>query len=289
MQVQNAVIMAAGTSSRFTPLSYEKHKALTIVKGEVLIERQIRQLKDAGVPEILIVTGYKAEQFSYLPGKFGVRLIHNGDYMTRNNNGSIWAVQNELGASYICSSDNYFTVNPFEKEVDEAYYAALYSNGPTQEWCMKEDAEGYVNDVVIGGENAWFMLGHAFWSPDFSQKFLAILEKEYDLPETTGKLWENIYMEHLDVLKMKIRKYPYDTIYEFDSLDELREFDPEYWEDPHSAILKEIARRLDVPQRELRRFVPWKEGTNEAVGFLFETNTGKYGYRFGTGELTIKK
>ena len=63
MKVDNAVIMAAGTSSRFAPLSYEIHKALIEVRGEILIERQIRQLKEAGVPEIYIVTGYKAEQF----------------------------------------------------------------------------------------------------------------------------------------------------------------------------------------------------------------------------------
>ena len=48
--VDNAVIMAAGTSSRCAPLSYEMPKALITVKGEVLIERQIRQLQEAGVP-----------------------------------------------------------------------------------------------------------------------------------------------------------------------------------------------------------------------------------------------
>ena len=71
-KVDNAVIMAAGTASRFAPLSYEKPKALITVRGEVLIERQIRQLQEAGVPEIYIVTGYKAEMFSYLEEKFGV-------------------------------------------------------------------------------------------------------------------------------------------------------------------------------------------------------------------------
>ena len=68
-KVDNAVIMAAGTSSRFAPLSYEMPKALIPVKGEVLIERQIRQLKEAGVPEIYIVTGYKSEMFAYLEEK----------------------------------------------------------------------------------------------------------------------------------------------------------------------------------------------------------------------------
>ena len=37
IKVDNAVILAAGAASRFAPLSYERHKALIEVKGEVLI------------------------------------------------------------------------------------------------------------------------------------------------------------------------------------------------------------------------------------------------------------
>ena len=89
-KVDNAIIMAAGTSSRFAPLSYERPKALIQVKGEVLIERQIRQLQEAGIRDIYVVTGYKGELFSYLEEKFGVHIVHNPDYLTRNNNGSIY-------------------------------------------------------------------------------------------------------------------------------------------------------------------------------------------------------
>ena len=65
--VDNAIIMAAGISSRFAPISYERPKALIKVKNEILIERQILQLKEAGIPQIIVVTGYKKEQFSYRP------------------------------------------------------------------------------------------------------------------------------------------------------------------------------------------------------------------------------
>ena len=107
--VNNAVIMAAGTSSRFAPLSYERPKALTEVKGEILIERQIRQLQEAGIPEIILVVGYKMEQFFYLREKFGIHIVENKDYLTRNNNASIYAAKNFLKNTYICSSDNYFS------------------------------------------------------------------------------------------------------------------------------------------------------------------------------------
>ena len=156
-KVDNAIIMAAGTASRFAPLSYERPKALIEVKGEVLIERQIRQLKEAGVPEIIIVTGYKSEQFEYLKEKFGVRLIKNEDYLTRNNNASIYVAKDHIKNTYICSSDNYFSENPFESEVDDSYYAAIYAEGDTKEWCMTEGADGYISGVTVGGRDAWFI------------------------------------------------------------------------------------------------------------------------------------
>ena len=60
-KVDNAIIMAAGMSSRFVPLSFEKPKGLLVVKDEVLIERQIRQLLEAGIRQIILVLGYKKE------------------------------------------------------------------------------------------------------------------------------------------------------------------------------------------------------------------------------------
>ena len=285
MKVDNAIIMAAGTSSRFAPLSYEKPKSLIEVKGEILLERQITQLKDAGIPEIYIVTGYKADQFAYLIEKFGVHLIKNPDYLTRNNNGSIWCARNILRNTYICSSDNYFTVNPFENDVEECYYAAEFSEGHTSEWCMTEDDNGYIDSVTIGGENAWYMLGHAFWSEAFSKKFLQILEREYELPETKDKLWEKIFMAHLDELKMRIRKYPPDVIFEFDTMDELRAFDTSYKTDSRSVIMKKIAKDLCVSESDMVNLVSVKSANTEAAGFEFDVSERHYQYLYSTGTL----
>ena len=74
-RVDNAVILAAGSATRFVPLSLEQHKGLYEVKGEKLIERQIKQLMEAGIKDITVVLGYKKEQLSYLADKFGVRQI----------------------------------------------------------------------------------------------------------------------------------------------------------------------------------------------------------------------
>ena len=79
-RVKNAIILAAGLSSRLAPISFEKPKGLLTVRGELLIERQIRQLKAVGIDNITIVVGYLKEQFFYLEEKFGVKLVINEEY-----------------------------------------------------------------------------------------------------------------------------------------------------------------------------------------------------------------
>lgn len=111
--------MAAGLSQRFAPLSYERPKGLLKVRGEILIERQIRQLLDIGISDITVVVGYKKEHFFYLESEFGVRIVANPEYATRNNNSSLWVVREHLANTYICCADNYFLDNPFEPYVFE--------------------------------------------------------------------------------------------------------------------------------------------------------------------------
>lgn len=227
-RVENAVILAAGFASRFAPLSYTTPKALLRVRGEILIERQISQLLEAGIPKIYIVTGYQQEKFRYLADKYPVELLYNPEYAIRNNHSSVYAAREYLGNSYICSADNYFTENVFCPYQYHACYSALYADGPTEEYCLTTDESGKITDVVVGGHDSWYMLGHVYFDRAFSRKFLEILEREYDLPETRDLLWEKIYMKHLTELPMYIRRYPSGVIYEFDTLEDLCLFDPSW-------------------------------------------------------------
>lgn len=288
-RVDNAIIMAAGTSSRFAPLSYETHKGLLTVRGEVLIERQIRQIKDAGIDSVVLVAGYMKERFEYLKDKFGITIVENPEYGRRNNHSSIYAARHLLANSYICSSDNYFTQNPFESSVDDAYYAALYAEGSTPEWCVYEGKDGYIDRVSVGGENAWYMMGHVFWNEKFSRKFVEILEREYDTPEIKNKLWEAVYAEHLDELKLRIHKYDDSFIFEFDSLDELRGFDESYVDDTRSGIIRDLSARLGCREAELKCFNALKEtnGT-QAVGFTFRCGENEYKYYYKNERLERK-
>ncbi len=284
-KVDNAIIMAAGMSSRFAPISYEMPKALIEVKGEVLIERQIKQLQKSGIGQIILVVGYRKELFYYLQEKYGVIIVENKDYRVKNNHSSIYAAKDYLKNSYVCSADNYFTGNPFEKEVDESYYAAMFSEGKTNEWCLETDADGYITEINIGGTHQWYMIGHTFWSEDFSRRFVRILEEAYYDVCTTDKLWENIFMEHLDTLKMKIRKYETGKIYEFDSLDELRLYDDRYINHSGSAIMQGIAEKLYCEEREIIAIQPIKDDNKESIGISFLCKGKQYEFYYLNGEL----
>lgn len=288
IKVDNAIILAAGTASRFAPLSYEKPKGLIKVKGEVLIERQIKQLKDAGINEIVIIVGYKKESFEYLVKKYGVILVENPYYLERNNNSSIYVARKWLKNTYICSSDNYFRENPFTDHVEESYYASVYEQGETNEWCISEGKDGYIKDVTVGGKDSWIMLGHVFWSEKFSKKFIEILEKTYELPETFNKLWESIYIENIQELPMKIKKYDKSFIFEFDTLDELREFDKTYVNNTQSKIIKSISKQLDCKEKDLSNFVTIKDKNNEASGFEFQYKNKKFKYDYKKSSLEEK-
>ncbi len=110
MKQINAIIMAAGMSSRLAPLSYEKPKGLLKVKNEILIERQIKQLQEKGIVDITVITGYKAEQFEYLRDQFGVDIVYNKDYFRYNNTSSLRLVIDKLKNTYICPPTTIFKI-----------------------------------------------------------------------------------------------------------------------------------------------------------------------------------
>ncbi|MDT3365733.1 MAG: NTP transferase domain-containing protein, partial [Bacteroidota bacterium] len=274
----NAIIMAAGTASRFFPISEETPKGLLDVRGEILIERQIRQLREAGISDITVVTGYKAEQFAYLQEKFGVSLVHNEDFNRYNNSSSLVRVADRLGDTFLCCSDHYFARNVFLDHDGESYYATRYSEGPTDEWCCETDADDRITTVTVGGSGAWYMAGHAFFNAAFSARFAPLLKAAYAADESVRQgYWEDLFIRHLAELPMKIRRYNPDDIHEFDSLAELRQFDPSWWDDTRCRLLKTICRALGCRERDFAGF--------ERIGGMSNKN---YRIRFGEKDYVLR-
>lgn len=275
--MKNAVILAAGTASRFVPLSETTPKGLLEVRGEILLERQIRQLKGADVEDICVVVGYKAPLFGYLAGKFGVRLVMNEDYDRYNNISSVIRVLDCLGDTFLCCSDLYYAENVFlEEEPRGSYYALQYAEGPTREWCVREDASGRIREVTVGGCDAWYMAGHVFLTSAFCERFKPLLEEAYRHEENRSGYWEDVLIRHLDELPMYGRRYDREALWEFDSLDELRDFDPSYLDDTRSPVIRDICAALRCRERELSHFETLNP--SDRLLFTFDYGTGTYRY-----------
>ena len=275
---KNAIILAAGTSSRFVPLSQECPKGLLEVKGEVMIERQIRQLKEAGIEDITVVLGHMADRFEYLKEKFGVSTVYNEDYERYNNISSIIRVLDRLDNTYICSSDNYFPRNVFMEECGESYYSALYAQGQTDEYCLDINGDDEITGVTIGGSDSWYMVGHVFLSSDFSRHLRPILEQEYKKEETRQGYWEDVYIRNIDRLPaMKIKRHDKGEILEFDTLEDLRSFDSSYRDNTRSSLIKDLACRMGCRESELIDFrnIPHN---GKALVFSFEKDDRIYCY-----------
>ena len=288
MTQRNAIIMAAGTSSRFVPLSVERPKGLVEVKGEILIERQIRQLKEAGITDITLVVGYKAEMFAYLRDKYAVDIVYNEDFARYNNTSSLIRVIEKLDNTFICSSDNYFPENVFTRESVDSYYSALYAEGKTNEYCLITNTEDQITYVKVGGHDSWYMVGHVFFNHEFSEKFRKLMIKEYCNETTKQGYWEDLYIRYIDQLpKMKINRYQEGDIQEFDSLDELRMFDESYKNDTRSSIVKQICKQLEVEEACVHAFRNIKHKGNY-LQFQFKVYDDVYEYN-AENDIEIKK
>lgn len=285
--VESAVILAAGVGARIAPFSYERPKALLRVKGEVLIERIIRQLKESGVPKIVVVVGYMRESLFYLEEKFDVELVTSVDYANRNNHSSLLRAKNHLGRSYVLSADQYFSDNIFKPYVYETTCTAVFIEGPTKERALTIDRTGHVCDSYMGGTDEFCAIGPMFLDQQTSEKLVSIIEKAFDKPGTAGRLWESFLLDNLDQFSLAVKEIPSSTIHEFDFFNDLCAFDTDFIENVDSSILDNICRVFKCDRDSISGIDPIKEGLTN-LSFLFYVNDKPYVYRHpGTGTDAI--
>lgn len=295
-KVDGALFIAAGFGSRFVPLTYETPKGLLEVQGERMIERQIKQLREAGITDITIAVGYLKEKFEYLIDKYQVKLIYNPEYAVKNTLATIYHCRHVLNGRnmYILSSDNWMRENMFHLYEGGAWYSSRRFPGETSEWCLTYNKKGLITNVEVGGSDAWVMYGPVYFDKGFSAQFLPLLEEYYHLPGTEGFFWEQVYVEYLNKtagkrlegrngavpslplsLPLYINRQPAEQVYEFENLEELRNFDPKYRQNSDNQALNLIAKVFAVSEAQITRIQCLKTGmTNKS--FLFEVKNQQY-------------
>lgn len=97
-----AIIMAAGKGSRLGDLTNNKPKSFIEIEGKKLIEYNLDMLLKYGIKDIVIITGYMAEEFErLLSNREGIKFSFNPFYDTTNVLPSFWFGQELLNDDFI--------------------------------------------------------------------------------------------------------------------------------------------------------------------------------------------
>ncbi|MDO4467515.1 MAG: NTP transferase domain-containing protein [Bacillota bacterium] len=281
---RNAIILVAGKSSRFAPFTYEKPKGLFRVRGEILIERQIEQLKEAGVEDIYVVVGYMKEKFFYLEDKYNVKLIVNNAFGKKGNLYSLFVARQYLHNTFVCCGDHYFMNNPFldENPWNLSYRACSYQKGKFREFAIDSSEANVITEVRVGGKDSWAMVGHAYFNESFSSRFVKLMENEIDDFGVAQLFWEEYYGSHIKELTLYRKDFEFSEISEFDSIDDLREFDSEFLLNVDSDIISNICDTLSCHPNEIKNISIINAGLTN-VSFAFSIKDTKYVYRHPGG------
>ena len=222
-----AIILAAGLGTRLRPLTNSTPKSLVKVMDEPMAERQVRFLKEKGIDDITIVTGYLAEKFDYLKEKYNVNLVYNDKYDQYNNIYTMYLVKDILPDSYVVEGDVYMNNNVFKSDIKNTSYFSCYKEGFSNEWELKFDDDSNVEDIVVGDGNGYIMCGISYWSKDEGEYIKEKLEKISDIEDYKNLYWDNIVKENISNLNIKIEKLKKDDLFEIDSVEDLKKAEEE--------------------------------------------------------------
>lgn len=217
-----AIILAAGMGTRLRPLTLTTPKALTIVNGKPLIERQIEFLIEKNIKEIIVVTGYLSEKFEYLKEKYNVKLIFNDKYEVYNNIYTMNLVKEYLGDSYVIDADIYLWRNFLENDIIKSTYFSPKKSNFENEWKIVYNENSKVNRIdIIEKGSGYILSGVSYWSTEDSKIIVKELEKIIEKGNFNDYYWDDIVRININKLDVNLRKLNENDIYEIDSIEEL--------------------------------------------------------------------
>ena len=87
-----SIILAAGEGKRLRPLTSSLPKSMIDIFGIPLLQRQINTMKECGIKDIIVITGYKSELIN-IPG---VTYRTNQNYDTTNMVETLFCAKDDL-------------------------------------------------------------------------------------------------------------------------------------------------------------------------------------------------
>ena len=160
-----AVILAAGRGGRLAGVTGAHPKCLARLGAWTLIERQIHALRDNGIRDITVVTGYESEAVRRVCGS-GIDFVHNERYASTNSLCSLWLARTALTDGFVVlNCDVLFhrqlLVDLLTARYDDALLMAARNGTPYSDEGMKVCVRGgrvvniakTISDDEADGEN----------------------------------------------------------------------------------------------------------------------------------------
>ena len=216
-----AILLAAGMGTRLRPLTLDTPKSLVEVNGKPMLETQIQYLKEKGIKEIIVVTGYLHEKFDYIKEKYGVKLIYNDKYDIYNNIYTMYLVKDYLPDSYVIDADVYLHNNFINKKLSNSTYFSGYKEGFKGEWILQFDENKKVHNIEIGDGEGYILCGVSYWSQKDGEKIVEKLEELIRTTDFESLYWDDIVKNNISELDVYIQKIKSDDCFEIDSLEDL--------------------------------------------------------------------
>ena len=131
------IVLAAGRGSRLGELTDSKPKCLVELGGRPLLDWQIKAMRDAGVEEIRIVTGYRSE----LIEARGVQVLHNPNWSRTSMVGSLMCALDRLPGPFLVSYSDivYDSILVERLLASEASLAITYDTRWLHRWRRRFD------------------------------------------------------------------------------------------------------------------------------------------------------
>ncbi|OCA88282.1 CTP--phosphocholine cytidylyltransferase [Bacillus sp. FJAT-27225] len=219
-----AIILAAGMGTRMRPLTLTTPKSLVEVNGIPMLERQIEFLKEKGINEIIVVTGYLKEKFEYLKSMYNVTLINNDAYDKYNNLYTMNLVSEYLPGSYVLEADVYLNENFLLENPKDSLYFSAKREEFNNEWILRFDANNKVYDIEIGtSRNEYILCGVSFWSIEDGIFIKGKIKEAMKQGNYSSLYWDDIVKNNISKLNVFIKKIKATDCFEIDSLEELED------------------------------------------------------------------
>lgn len=279
---RSAVILAAGFGMRMVPINLETPKAFVEVHGERLIERLIRQLHEVGITQIYVVVGFMKERFEYLIDDFGVELVVNPEYSTKNNLHSLKLAAEHLSNTYIVPCDIWCEKNPFSAY--ELYSWYMVSDRMDKESAVRVNRKMELVSVSRSAEgNA--MVGICYLLEEDAQAVKGNILRLSQNARSDELFWEEALYEDGGMM-IQAKVVDSGSVMEINTYEQLRELDSNSNQLKSDAI-SVIAQALNADCEDVTDISVLKKGmTNRS--FLFSCRGKKYIMRIsgeGTDQL----